>query len=266
MHKVRSFVTCCGLLIMALISGCDAPPTPLPPDAFLVTDVTATPDAIAPAARYGLTANFAALYPNWQASYAAEQVEILPDDAGDAAPVDLVLGLGRMADAEVIGQLTLGYVVDRRVQPLDNATLYAAVISTFSAEALSPEEWNAEAIAPAGVQPAQTREQLANAGYPDGISLTAAMPEELDAQRLIDTFSLSNIRLLPTAYAPGMQNAILERGGYHLVIAAWTDATAAELQTLANAESLHPILRVPVMMRTRVPVSLNSYGLPILNG
>lgn len=269
MHKFNRVLLLTLAIVTALVaSGCDAEPTPLPLDAFIVTEATPTPDAVTLSQRVALTAPFAALYSDWSLVYPADST-ILDDDPQSAADFDLVVGVGTPPEsAEVAGTLIVGLVANRTRAPLDDETLSSVILRVPAPNALTFDTWMITPSTRESLPAAEVRAGLANAGFPDGVTLVLARPEAITFEALEQQFNNANVRLLTIEYALDRASDVVASGNAHLVLTSWLEAERLEWEERVGSENLLPLFTVPIYYfpgpeRT---VELDSNGLPILTG
>lgn len=269
MHNINRVLLLTFAIVTALVaSGCDAEPTPLPPDAFIVTEATPTPDAVTLSQRVALTAPFAALYSDWSLVYPADST-LLDDAPQSGADFDLVVGVGTPPEgAEIAGTLIVGLVANRTRAPLDDETLSSVILRVPAPNALTFDTWMITPSTRESLPAAEVRAALANAGFPDGVTLVLALPEAIAFESLEQQFVGANVRLLMIRYASGQAANVIANGDAHLVLTSWFEAERLEWEERVGSENLLPLFTVPIYYFSgpERTVELDSNGLPILTG
>lgn len=263
-----------ALLIAALlIAACEAEATPV---AAVVPD-TPTPEfataTAAPPLRYAITANANGFIPPEERNIIAQTalIDQLNDDGSNSTTretYDIVAAYGIVPDWDVspiTQQITL--VINPALAPLDDEGIISAVQQAQAANAL------VEAIAIPGAEAisntssdANIRAVLANAGYPDGIVLSAIYQNVPGAEDWIAQLGQNNIELQAEAAAISEAiDAILNDDVHLALIAITSDDQRSELEAAVGADNVITLYEISIsyIAAPGIEVTFTDSGWPL---
>lgn len=232
-------------MVALLLTGCAQatpfPITPIPSRTPTLEPGAAPPDTPTPEiVRYGLLPNAAAYAPLDIIEGTGAQVDVLTETS-DFTAYDILAGYGLFTDwTEVPTQARVSLAIDITRPPLDTPDIAAIV-----RHAAQPREVLAGLDIP-GAQPltagddsAALRQQLANAGYPDGFTLYGTADSAPGTDALLRQFSDANIIIRPTTSAYP-----------HLRVNVWHEAgTRATLTETYGEENVIDLYTLPISYR-----------------
>ncbi|MDZ4768643.1 MAG: hypothetical protein SGJ24_05905 [Chloroflexota bacterium] len=252
----RVLIAVCSILFA--LTGCEAPPTPLP--AALVP----TPTAALQSADAGLGARFrVGLSPEARAFFgdalSPERVEIGVDGAEfpTLERYDLIVAFGR-ADGwqRAPDSITLSLSLQVDQPPLDDPVIREAVSRLFEPDGIAVVLSHLDATAidsdnPALIeQPQAMRALLANAGYPDGVALTVGGSAP----------GLDSVIAWARAYGLDLRRTFLNNEPSHLQ---WIGQRTGSDSTAAQTEIALVTVPIRYQVREGLTVTFADNGLPL---
>jgi len=189
-----------GLIwLVVLLVGCTPAPTPLPVQP--IVSPTPVTTQVAPSAtemaslRYGVLPNAADYMPT-DAIESTGATVIITNDPTD---VDVLVGYGVYDDWETVDGPAIALLLDTTLPPLDDPAITAAVWDAIQPNTLL------ETLAIPGATPLYTpttgnsRAQLANAGYPAGITLYGRAIAAPGVSLVLDQLASAGIEVQPVS-------------------------------------------------------------------
>lgn len=256
---------------LVLFTGCEAQATPFA--AAAPTDVEdadgGEPPTAPPPLRYGIDAATLPYVREIDELRTYGLVETIDDMSQAPAGYDIVAGYGLREgwqQSPVTVQVSL--LIDTSLPPLDNPPIAAAVLASVAPQPV------AEAAGFTGVMPGehqsdpptQVRTQLANLGYPDGISLTLSGEDSPGLAALMTAFDARNIHIRRIEHGPGT-NADQPPTRSHLLIFTWTrDDERQKMIDRFRSSVVVDLLTIPISYTVGGPtvrVDFTESGFPI---
>lgn len=261
----------CALLacLCVCLAACEPEATPMPVIPPTSAPPTPTPGAPQPI-RYAITAETAALIPDLTDLEAAADLTLLTEPL---APADfdgryaIIAAYGDQPGwtrAPVVPQVAL--VINPAAPPLDTPELAAALRL-----ALFPDELSAalnipgaEAAALNSATRTSIREQLANAGYPDGfdVRLAAAAP---GADAVVAQLAALHIGAQRVDLPAGDIAAALAAGQIHAALVVWAGAERDSWTAQVGADNVIDLYTLPISYWTieGLSITFTEAGFPI---
>jgi hypothetical protein len=234
------------VLVALLLAACEPEATPMPvivPTTPPPTQIAAAPQTL----RYALTGESAAFVADLDAIAAAADLTILSQPLTDAdfdGRYDIIAGIGdRPGWTRAPTAMQIVLILNPAVPPLDTPELAGALRSAFFPDELAAALAipGAEAAAVNTASRAVLREQLANAGYPDGFDIRLAQAAP-GADAAAAQLAALNIGAQLTEMPPEQIQTALADGQIHgaLVVRAgeidprWSGVAPGDLLPLVN--------------------------------
>jgi hypothetical protein len=218
-------VTTIAVVFCLCIVGCTPDATPFPVD---IPTITSTPPLSSQSTlRYALSANTENLVSDLAAIQAAAQVEQLTepingDDLGSR--YDLVVAYGDLAGgirSPIVHHIAL--ILNSSIAPLDNAILINILRRSLNPQEIvtALEMSGAEANAFESASPMILRTELANAGWPDGLSLILAYAYTPGITNVSEQLQVAGIRAQLLALPDNEISIAFEEGRIQAALIAW---------------------------------------------
>jgi hypothetical protein len=260
-----------ALGLLFLLSACGPQATPFPAVVPTV-EVTAPQSGQVAPIRYALAANTQGLVADWsliQASGIVEQLTdpINPDDLGSR--YDIIVAFGDMPQGTrspnplhtvlllnsanpVFMDAALRDVVRRSVDA--QAIISALQIEGATAEVLQTDD------------PQNLRSELANSGWPDGLSLNMAYTYTPGFSTLVEQFRRAGLRVQPMLMTDAEVMDAFARNRIQLALAIWTTPDRHEAWvTRFGSEDVIELYALPISYRALpdLKISFTSDGWPL---
>ncbi len=216
---------------MLLLSACAPPPTPVPVTPVITQEATLTPSGesvpvatLAPI-RYGILPNAADYAPVDQLQSNRVQVSTVTE-LGEATEYDVQVGFGTVDGWEAVSvelsPVTL--TLDTSRPPFNMPALADIVAQAVQADAIvtSANIPGMQSLTTTtDTSPTRQQTRLANAGYPDGISVYGRMDNLPGIASVLDQLRAANITVTPT-----------ETPNAHLHIGRQANAPASDVRVI----------------------------------
>ncbi len=242
-------------VLVGLLVGCGPPPTP-----FAVTPIATEPPTL-PAissgqsggvdvlptrvpVRYGVLPNTADYIPAAALQAANAQVDVLHEQS-ELTQYDVLVGYGVYDGwTESPVRTTVALALNTALAPLDDADINVIVREAARpADAMPALEIPGATALYTPAEDARTlRERLANAGYPDGITIYASAAAVPGTAQTLASLATANVQVVPVQNAPAPP---------HLTLAVWhSDDERAALVDQFGAGNVIDLYALPISYST----------------
>lgn len=260
-----------AVALLLIVAGCEPEPTPFPVELPPTPTPTLAPEALPPL-RYALAPNTGGVIPDLnlvQASASIIAVNAV-NEADLGTQYDFIVQYGESdgwTRAPITPQIALA--ISDRVRPEFAGLVRAALDpqAIVSAVNISGAVVSDATLTP---MPARAlREQLANAGYPDGVALTIAVPPVVGAVALLEQIAAAGFVVQPLVLQASELGAAFDDGQADMVLFVYGIESERALweSRITGGGALIDLYTLPISYRAAdgVAVTFSPRGYPLVN-